>query len=121
MEKNNQVEDLMIYKQYLSLIYYTEEITTKFPKSEKQSLVATIKNTTYHGIQSIIKTYNVFLKEEKLKYLKELDSDLKFLKVLIRVSYKREFISNKNFTAWVKKITNICNLLGGWIKSCQKR
>ncbi len=54
------LDDLMIYKQYTELIYYTEMITDKFPK-------------------------------------------------------------HKNYTAWSKKITNIGNLLGGWIKSCQKR
>lgn len=121
MTKVKNYEDLMIYKQYLTLIFYTEEITVKYPKVEKESLVANIKNTTYDGIKEIIATFNAFLKEDKLLHLKKLDNDLKFLKVLIRVSYKRKFISNKNYTSWVKKITNIGNLLGGWIKACQER
>lgn len=37
------VEDLMIYKQYIELIYYTEMITEKYPKVEKLSLVTTLK------------------------------------------------------------------------------
>lgn len=121
MSKANNYEDLLIYKEYITLILYTEEITIKYPKVEKYSLVATIKNTTYDGIKEIIMAYNSYLKEEKLEHLKKLDSNLKFLKVLIRVSYKRKFISNKNYTAWAKKITNIGNLLGGWLKSCLKR
>ena len=31
----NELEGLMIYKQYLEMIYYTENITLKYPKSEK--------------------------------------------------------------------------------------
>lgn len=31
----NSLEDLMIYKQYLEMIYYTENITIKYPKNEK--------------------------------------------------------------------------------------
>ena len=115
------VEDLMIYKQYIELIYYTEMITEKYPKVEKLSLVTTIKNTTYDGMKNIIDAFKQYNKMEKIMYLNSLDSNLKFLKVLIRVSYKRKYISNKNYTAWVKKITNIANLLGGWILACQNR
>ncbi len=114
-------EDLIIYKQYLMLIFYTEEICLKYPKVEKYSLVLNIKNTTYNGIKEIIFAYNDYRKEDKIVHLKRLDSELKFLKVLIRISYKRKFISSKNYNAWVKKITNISNLLGGWIRTCLKK
>ena len=49
------LESLMIYKQYMELIYYTENIVKKYPKNEKNSLVASIKNTTYDGMKDIIK------------------------------------------------------------------
>jgi len=38
-----KVEELDIYKQYMTLIYYTEMITEKYPKCEKLALVTTIK------------------------------------------------------------------------------
>lgn len=113
------VEELIIYKQYIELIYYTEMITEKYPKSEKLSLVTNIKNTTYDGIKKIIVAYKQYDKGNKIKYLGDLDNELKFLKVLIRISYKRKYISSNNYTAWSKKITHIGNLLGGWIRSCQ--
>ena len=46
-----EVEDLIIYKQYLELIYYVESITEKYPKSVKLSLVTQIKNNTYDGMK----------------------------------------------------------------------
>lgn len=49
-----EVEDLIIYKQYLELIYYVESITEKYPKSVKLSLVAQIKNNTYDGMKCIL-------------------------------------------------------------------
>ena len=118
---NKEVEELIIYKQYMELIYYTEMITEKYPKVEKLAIVTNIKNTTYDGMKNIISSFKVYTKEEKLSYLNKLDINLKFLKVLIRVSYKRKYISGKNYTAWVKKLAHIGNLLGEWIKSCQKR
>lgn len=116
-----EVEDLIIYKQYLEMIYYTEMITEKYPKVEKNSIVSTIKNNTYNGMYIILKAFKEYDKIKKIQYLNELDTIMKFLKVLVRISYKRKYINNTNYSAWSKKITNICNLLGGWINSCQKR
>ena len=39
MSEKKNTEDLIIYKQYLILINYTEMITEKYPKSQKLSLV----------------------------------------------------------------------------------
>lgn len=116
----NKVEELIIYKQYIELIYYTEMILEKYPKSEKQSLVITIKNKTYEGIEYILKAYREYEKAKKMSNLLELDISLKMLKVFIRISYKKRYINSKNYAAWSKKIANLGNLLGGWINSCQK-
>ena len=103
----NELEGLMIYKQYLGMIYYTENITLKYPKSEKGATVDAIKRITYNGMRKIILANKEFNKNKRIIILNEIDVELKMLKVMIRVSYK-------------KKIYNIGNLLGGWIKSCLK-
>lgn len=117
----NDLEELMIYKQYLELIYYTEKITIKYPKSEKLSLVSNIKNTTYNGMKKIIIAQKEYNKSKRISILNELDIELKMLKVLVRVSYKNKYINSKNYASWSKKIFNISNLLGGWINSCLKQ
>lgn len=117
----NELEELMIYKQYLELIYYTEKITIKYPKSEKLSLVSNIKNTTYNGMKKIIDAQKEYNKSKRIILLNELDTELKMLKVLIRVSYKNKYINSKNYSSWSKKLFNISNLLGGWINSCLKQ
>lgn len=116
-----EVEDLIIYQQYMQLIYYTEMITEKYPKSTKLSIVSNIKNNTYDGMKCIIYAYKVYDKSSKLEYLNKLDIQLKMLKVLIRVSYKKKYISIKNYEAWSRKLNNIGALLGGWVNSCLKQ
>lgn len=116
----NDIDGLMIYKQYIELIDYTLMILKKYPKSERYSLVNDIKNSTYDGIKSIIVANKEYNKSKRIIVLNDMDNHLKFLKVLIRVSYKQRYINNKNYSAWSKKITNISNLLYGWIKSCLK-
>lgn len=85
------------------------------------SLVSTIKNNTYEGMKKIILAQKEYNKSKRIIILNELDTDLKMLKVLIRISYKSKYISSKNYSSWSKKIFNIGNLLGAWIKSCLKQ
>ena len=115
----NGVEDLIIYKQYLELIYYMEKILMKYPKCERFALVTNIKNNTYAGMKYIILAYKAFKRDEKFNYLNKLDVNLKMLKVFIRISYKQKYINVKNYAAWSRKIANIGNLLGGWMKNVQ--
>ena len=106
MEKNKN--NLVIYQKYMELIEYTNNILRKYPKSETFALVKECKIKAFH-------------KQDKLKYLNELDTNLHIMKVHIRLSYKYKYISMQNYQSWSNLITNICNMLGGWINSCQKR
>lgn len=118
---NTKSEDLQIYQKYLDLVYYTNDIVRKYPKSEKFALVQEIKQTLQDGLRAMLYSFKVYEKREKLKYLNELDIHLNLLKVQIRLSYKYRYISTQNYTTWSAKITDICNMLGGWIASCLKR
>lgn len=113
------LEELTIYQRYIDLIYYTNKLIIKYPKSERYNLVNEIKNTTYLGIKSIIQAQKD--KTNRLEYLNNLDVNLKYLLVLIRVSYKNKYINIRNYRAWSYKITVINNLMIGWIKSCVKQ
>lgn len=117
MDKTN----LSIYQKYLELIYYTNDIVRKYPKSENFALVKEIKGSLYSGLRLLMYGIKTFNKQEKLKYLNELDIHLNLLKVHIRISYKYKYISLQNYHAWSNRITDICNMLGAWISSCLKK
>ena len=95
----DDLEALVIYKQYVELIYYTLSILLKYPKSERFSLAQDIKNATYDGLKDIIYAQKEYDKKKRLSYLNELDANLKIIKVLIRVSHKKKYINSKNYTA----------------------
>ena len=118
---NKQMNNLVIYQKYMELIYYTNDIVKKFPKSETFALVKEIKNSLYSGMRNLMYAIKTFKATDKLKYLKELDIDLSLLKVSVRLSNKYKYITTQNYASWSSIITDICNMLGGWINSCQKR
>jgi hypothetical protein len=117
--KNN--ENLIIYQKYLELIYYSNDIVRKYPKSEKFTLVAEIKRTLYTGLRNLMYAIKQYNKQDKLKSLNEFDINLNLLKIHIRLSYKYKYISIQNYQTWCTLITDICNMLGGWISSCIKK
>lgn len=117
-QKKKTDTTLQIYKKYLDMIYYVNDITRKYPKHERFVLVQETKQSTLKGIRCIIFASKEFSKQGKLKYLNELDALLKIQKVYIRMAFKYQYITQKNYETWSNMLTDVCNLLGGWIKSC---
>ena len=47
-----------------------------------------------------------------LNYLNQLDVNLKMLKVLVRVSYKKKYINIRNYESWCRKLNTVGTFLG---------
>lgn len=116
-----QDEDVIIYQKYLDLIYYSNDLIRKYPKSENFALVEEIKKTLYEGLRCLVYALKVYQKQEKLRYINELDVSLKLLQVHMRISFKYKYISMQNYSTWSDKLTEICKMLGGWIGLCLKK
>lgn len=119
--RGNNESTLKIYQKYLELIYYSNDIVKKYPKSENFSLVNEIKNSLYVGLRNLMYAIKNYHKQDKLKHLNEFDINLNLLKIQVRLSYKYKYITMQNYQTWSNLITDICNMLGGWINSCLKR
>ncbi len=121
MNERNNNTNLLIYQKYMDLIFYTNDILKKYPKSETFALVKEIKSSLYTGHRYIMYSIKSYNKQDKIKYLRELDIQLSLFKVYVRLSNRYHYISPKNYEAWSQLITDICNMLGGWINSCLKK
>lgn len=118
VRKEDPKDNLILYQKYLDLIYYTNDLLKKYPKCEKFALVNETKNTMYSGLRNLMYAYKEYYKKNKLVYLNNLDVDLNLQKIFLRLAYKYRYITKQNYETWSQKITDICNMLGGWIKSC---
>lgn len=113
-------DKLLIYQKVTNLIYYSKNLLNKYPKSERFDLCTDIKNILYTTLRNIIFAWKAYENKEKLKYLRIVDVDLMVLKSLITISYKYQYITQKNYMVWCNHVSEIGKLVGGWIKSCQK-
>ena len=112
------LDELKIYSKYVDLIYYTNMILKKYPKSERYALASKIETETYNGLKIIIEAQKN--KRNRLKELNKLDSLTKFILVLVRVSYKNKYISYQNYKAWCNKLNYINKLNIGWFINAKK-
>jgi len=85
-----------------------------FPKSEKFTLAADIRNGFYKVIELIIIANK---KHSKLHELFQLDVHLFGLQYKVRLAKDLGFIPFKKYEILSGKLTEIGKMLGGWIKS----
>ena len=111
------LDNLLIYKEYMELIYFTLDNLIEEKDFETKE---DIKKVTYEGLNNLVMAHKEENINKKLILLKQLDASLKTLKVLVKVSSKKKYLNKKTTTSWNKKIINISNLTWTWIKSCSR-
>lgn len=117
MDKNkSEVKiDLAIQQKIYDMMLYAYPILDNFPKSQKFSMVQDIKKSMDNILKLVI-TANK--KKNKLPTLEKLDVELASLRVYIRLAYDLQYFRGaNNYMTFSKHLTEIGNMLGGWIKS----
>lgn len=66
----------------------------------------------------IIENYSDYINNNKLKNIVEKIININFddITVFVRLAYKYQYISKQNYETWCSKITDICNMLGNYIR-----
>lgn len=106
------LNDLLLYKMHVELMEYSYKLLVKFPKYEKYGLVSEIKDILYNILKNIIYYNN---KNNKVS-INNILIDINTLLVLIRISYKMKYITNKNYMAFSRKLNNISKVCYGLIR-----
>ena len=113
--KENMYEDLVVQKKTEQLLYKVYPRLVNFPKSEKHSLCAHIKDAFFEILKYI--SLGNAVKSKRKTYLQEADGHLQVLKVLIKLANNRKYISKGFFKEIDTDLTEINKLLSGYIKS----
>ncbi|MDC3412517.1 four helix bundle protein [Terrihalobacillus insolitus] len=112
------VQSLTVYRKTEELLYKVYPRLTNFPKSEKFSLCQSIKENFFDLLKNISLGNSV--KSKRKIYLQEADGHLQILKVLIKLSKQRKYISVGFFREVDLELTEINKLLSGYIRSVNK-
>ena len=111
--------DLILYRRTEELLYKIYPRLVNFPKSEKFSLCQSIKNNFFDLLTHINLGNSV--KSKRLTYLQIADGYLQTIKILIKLSKRRRYISKAFFRELDLELTEISKLLSGYIRSASRR
>ncbi len=110
--------ELIVRKKTEQLLYKVYPRLVNFPKSEKFSLCQRIKEAFFDVIKYI--SLGGAVKSKRMTYLQEADAHLETLKVLIKLSHHRKYISSGFFKEIDVNITEIDKMLSGFIRSAAR-
>jgi len=99
------------------MIEYGYTCLRQFPKSEKFTLVAEIKNTMIMLLKLIIRANKRYYKKTTIQ---DADIELATLRAYVRLSKDLKFLPIKKYENWSKFLSEIGKMIGGWIKSTNK-
>jgi len=112
------LNQLQVFRRSEELLYNVYPKLINFPKSEKFSLCQSIKENFFDLLKSISLANSV--KSKRIAYLQEADGHLQVIKVLIKLSKQRKYISVGYFQEVDLELTEINKLLSGYIRSVNK-
>ncbi len=107
--------DLIVYRRVEQVLYNFYPRLIKYPKSEKYSLCQSIKNTLFEMLKYISLGNSV--RSKRRAYLQEADGHLQVLKVLVKLSRQRKYISLGIFEEVDLNLTEINKMLSAYIRS----
>lgn len=108
--------DLKILQKSYDMVKYGYCALRQFPKSEKYSLAADIKQSMYAIIHLIIRANKRYHKKTTLQ---DIDIEIEALRHLIRMAMDLNFLPFKKYEVWSRLLNEIGKMLGGWMKSIQ--
>lgn len=103
-----------IFHKTYDFILWLLNHTEKFPKSERFRMARRLEDTVFAFYELLIKATR---SNRKRLVLLEADLELDKLRLYIRLSHGRGFTDQKQYQYVAKVLTEIGNLLGGWLKT----
>jgi len=111
-------DDLMVLQKVQDMMIYGYPILARFPKVEKFSLAAAIRNNIDELLELTIAAEKRYMKKTTLE---NMDIANEKLKKYLRVAMELRYISFHTYEVWIGKLVEIGKMIGGLIKSVRDR
>ena len=107
------MEDLRIKLKIERMIVYGYSALRQFPKSEKHTLAAEIRQCMYRLLRQVIVANRRYFKKTTAQ---EIDAELDLLRSLVRVAMDLGFLPYRQYKLWAEHLYEIGCLVGGWLR-----
>ena len=107
------LDSLQILTKLEELNQYSHQTVMLFPKSKRHVLAQDIRNTLATLIHLSITSAKRYYKKTTLQ---DMDIELEYLRVLIRMSRNLGYINDHKYEVWSNHVAEVGRMLGGWLK-----
>ena len=90
----------------------------KIPKRVRFTVSSRLDNTALDVLEHIIEAAYT---RDKLAILRKANLKLEKLRVMLRLSYDRKYLAGRSYEYGIRQMHETGKMLGGWIKSVEKR
>ena len=112
-------DGLLVFSKAEALFYRIYPSLINYPRGEKYSTVAAIKDNFIGFLTRINQANSV--KSKRIVYLQEADACLQTLKMLFRLSVNKKFIKQTFYEDISESLTEVNKLLVGYFKSSSNK
>lgn len=109
----NAKNPLILLTKFYDIMVYSHKAMMQFPRAEKYQLVASIKESEKACMHEII---DLEKKHAKKTSLQRIDTELEYLRHLVRMACDLGYISLKKRHTWISQLDEAGRILGGLIK-----
>lgn len=127
MQKQNQSE-LSVITKAKDLANYVLTVTEKSPKRFRFTLVSRLQNYSLDIIEELYRANDIFLKqvdhasaERRIEHQRQAMTDCRLLAYVAQLAMEQQCILPKQYEQITKKIYDVQNMLGAWMKSDARR
>lgn len=107
------LDSLQILTKLEELNQYSHQTVMLFPKAERHVLAQDIRNSLATLIHLTITSAKRYYKKTTLQ---DMDIELEYLRVLIRMSRSLGYINDHKYEVWSAHVAEVGRMLGGWLK-----
>jgi len=107
-------EPLTLEVKLYEMIEYGYTCLRRFPKSERHTLGAEVKECMFTMLRLVIRAKRKYFKKTTLQ---DLDIENQTLLTMIRLAKDLAFLPFKQYGRWAGMVVEIGKMIGGWLKS----
>ena len=111
-------EDLPVFVKWMDFLDWLLDATEKFPKHVRFTIAVRIENLALDIVEDLVEARYA---REKSVILERANLRLEKIRVLLRISHDRQYLSRKGYLHAMKAVSETGRMLGGWIKQQERR
>jgi len=106
-----------VFERWCGFLDWILNVTEKYPKSARFTLATRTANHSLDVLEALI---DAIYTKDRMHILKQINLYIEKIRILIRIAYRRTYLSSKQYEYASGELAEIGSMVGGWIKATRR-